>query len=378
MSIVNFEQCGAWNVDTPEVFGDATLEYIFRFGQQVTAAMPLEGIQALFVKAKLGKKDTLLGIPSRKLTNMHQVRKEDFAQLDAIKPSDINDEFLGFFSMVVSYAKKGPGEDAKDSPKNALVLMPRTDHAAIYKRFIRGKLAEQLKCNSLFEIVTQLASFRGDGSDERDPNFHLPSFESAQFNWDNGAKGDKNKHAKLLVKDWLQALQDDKGDKLAENDKVIDGQIGRLGDRMEYLYKGSHDRLVPIWEFRDLSSCNTFQLHSSLEGFEKAVVDAHMEYSKPPAKLNVRDPGVKRDNTCKKFTVCPSGLFLDGTACKHCKPGSAPANQGTYCTPIKNVPLQTPAVQPKPQPPPPPPPVAPSCPVSHQSLYCSSWRILAA
>jgi len=119
----------------------------------MTAAMSLESIQALFVKTKLKEKDILLSIASHKLINMHQIHKKDFAQLKAIKLSNINNEFLSFFLIVVSYVKKESEKDVKESLKIALILMFRTDYVIIYKNFIQEKLTEQLKCNFLIEIV---------------------------------------------------------------------------------------------------------------------------------------------------------------------------------------------------------------------------------
>lgn len=129
------------------------LNIFFRFRQQMTAAMSLESIQALFVKTKLKEKDILLSIASHKLINMHQIHKKDFAQLKAIKLSNINNEFLSFFLIVVSYVKKESEKDVKESLKIALILMFRTDYVIIYKNFIQEKLTEQLKCNFLIEIV---------------------------------------------------------------------------------------------------------------------------------------------------------------------------------------------------------------------------------
>jgi hypothetical protein len=164
-----------------ENFNDIVLNIFFRFRQQMTPAMSLESIQALFIKIKLKEKDTLLSIASHKLINMHQIYKKDFAQLKAIKLSDINDEFLSFFLIVVSYVKKEPEEDVKESLKIALILMFRIDHAIIYKNFIQEKLTEQLKCNFLIEIVIQLTSFKENELNECNLNFYLLTFESAQF-----------------------------------------------------------------------------------------------------------------------------------------------------------------------------------------------------
>ncbi len=119
----------------------------------MTAAMSLKSIQALFVKTKLKEKDTLLSIASHKLINIYQIHKKDFAQLKAIKLSDINDEFLSFFLIVVSYMKKEPEKDVKESLKIVLILMFRIDYVIIYKNFIQEKLTEQLKCNFLIKIV---------------------------------------------------------------------------------------------------------------------------------------------------------------------------------------------------------------------------------
>jgi len=134
--IVDFKQCESWNVIISENFNNIVLNIFFRFEQQMTATMSLESIQALFMKTKLKEKDTLLSIASHKLINMYQIYKKDFAQLKAIKLSDINDEFLSFFLIVVLYVKKESEKDVKESLKIVLILMFRTDHVIIYKNFI--------------------------------------------------------------------------------------------------------------------------------------------------------------------------------------------------------------------------------------------------
>ncbi len=136
MFIVDFKQCESWNVIISENFNNIVLNIFFRFEQQMTATMSLESIQALFMKTKLKEKDTLLSIASHKLINMYQIYKKDFAQLKAIKLSDINDEFLSFFLIVVLYVKKESEKDVKESLKIVLILMFRTDHVIIYKNFI--------------------------------------------------------------------------------------------------------------------------------------------------------------------------------------------------------------------------------------------------
>ena len=136
MFIVDFKQCESWNVIISENFNNIVLNIFFRFEQQMTATMSLESIQALFMKTKLKEKDTLLSIASHKLINMYQIYKKDFAQLKAIKLSDINDEFLSFFLIVVLYVKKESEKDVKESLKIVLILMFRTDYVIIYKNFI--------------------------------------------------------------------------------------------------------------------------------------------------------------------------------------------------------------------------------------------------
>lgn len=98
---------------------------------------------------------------------MHLVRKEDFNKfsMTPAQKASLTDEALGFFSMIVSYAKAGPGATPENGLKHEIPIMPRTDFGTMYKTFFKDDLTKTgiLPCTSLVDVVNESARFQGDG-----------------------------------------------------------------------------------------------------------------------------------------------------------------------------------------------------------------------
>lgn len=98
---------------------------------------------------------------------MHLVRKEDFGKfsMTPTQKSSLTDEALGFFSMVVSYAKAADKLTPENGLKHEIPIMPRTDFATMYKTFIKDDLTKTgiSPCTSLVNIVNELARSKAMG-----------------------------------------------------------------------------------------------------------------------------------------------------------------------------------------------------------------------
>ena len=76
-----------------------------RWAPQVTAPLPLESINDLFSKALAGTRSTLLPYFNAN-RNIVYVTKDFFqSSPNGISPEKVTDDVLGFFSLILSYAK---------------------------------------------------------------------------------------------------------------------------------------------------------------------------------------------------------------------------------------------------------------------------------
>ncbi|KAF2202720.1 hypothetical protein GQ43DRAFT_301467 [Delitschia confertaspora ATCC 74209] len=181
VSIDGFEEdkWGAWAVDQPKTFtADAVT-----FGVQVTAPLPLSAVYDLF-KAIDGNDRSNPFLPGgRKYVWI--VDKNDIKKLDVMDDTDIDDNVLGFFTLVMSYVKaaKMKGASMKDNgPKQLINIMPRTDFGTMFKLYIKDKLDGGRKCRqkkkedvNLFTIARDLAK-KGNFISEKEMN-------DLQFMW---------------------------------------------------------------------------------------------------------------------------------------------------------------------------------------------------
>ena len=148
--------CNPWTIIEPEDDGTAAG---LKWAMQVTAPLPLEAISDLFSKAVTGgSSDLLPGIsPERGVVS---VTKSFFqASPNGISSDSVKDDVLGFFSLVISYAKGAKEEDEDTSPKEIISIMPRTDWTNIFNQ-VKSAIP-----GSLYDVVKIVACYKrsGDG-----------------------------------------------------------------------------------------------------------------------------------------------------------------------------------------------------------------------
>lgn len=148
--------CNPWTIIEPEEDGAAAG---LKWAMQVTAPLPLEAISDLFSKAVTGGSSALLPSisPERGVVS---VTKDFFqASPNGISSDSVTDDVLGFFSLVISYAKGAKEEDEDTSPKEIISIMPRTDWANIFNQVKSGIP------DSLYDAVKIVACYKrsGDG-----------------------------------------------------------------------------------------------------------------------------------------------------------------------------------------------------------------------
>ena len=147
--------CNPWTITQPEEGGGAGG---IGWAPQVTAPLPLEAIQDLFSKAVGSQSSPLLSRinPGR---GMVYVTKDFFqAKPNGISSDTVKDDVLGFFSLVVSYAKGAKDEEEDTSPKEIISLMPRTDWTNLFNQ------VKPAVPGTLYDIVKILACYSGSGS----------------------------------------------------------------------------------------------------------------------------------------------------------------------------------------------------------------------
>ncbi|KAL9033431.1 MAG: hypothetical protein Q9180_005945 [Flavoplaca navasiana] len=105
--------CNPWKIFKPSV--DGAFPHLV-WGMQATAPLPLGAIHDLFRKAIANEASPLLPEFSP-ATNMVFVTIDFFqANPNDISPDSVGDDVLGFFSLVISYAKRASGVTRDNSP----------------------------------------------------------------------------------------------------------------------------------------------------------------------------------------------------------------------------------------------------------------------
>jgi hypothetical protein len=149
-----------WIVSRP--IAGSKVEEIF-WGMQVTAPMPLEAISYLFEAAVTENKppasELLPGI--RAAWNKVYVTPGFFQQpINGItkEVAQTRKDVMGFFSLVLSYAKASHDVQEGKSPKTLTSIMPRTDFTTIYnliKDVVQGptSLYDMVKLLSCYKVV---------------------------------------------------------------------------------------------------------------------------------------------------------------------------------------------------------------------------------
>jgi hypothetical protein len=215
------------------------------------------------------------------------LKKDDFKTFSKINANDINDEFLGFFSILASYSVLAHTSTAKEGPKRIVPIMPRANFVTQYTTFVESKLKAQLDGGqtTLYDIIQ-----KATGSDAK--------LAKEKFTWTgkkagavvtpisdtwNGKDADVDAGT-LEVQKFLDYIQgwdrvakkalSKKLDLVELMDKTLrNGQIGGLGAKLEQLYQGTKN--VPIFEFRDLDPIKGNDLGTALEAYENKVIAYH-------------------------------------------------------------------------------------------------------
>ena len=252
--------------------------------------MPLGAVLEILgdTKAKNTAKNPLASKGALDGTRIKILTKKDFASFTKISPSDIDDEFLGFFSLLTSYCLLAKFTDPKKGPKHLLPVMPRTDFVAQYTKFIEPKLKKQFldKTVSLLDVVVKVSG---------NPQLATEGFKWAGKPvaipevWEDKAK---NLQSGILdIEDFINHIQGfDKKTKKAPTKmdllKLMDkamrhGQIGSLNNKMETVLGSTKE--APIFEFRELEHVKGLNLGDTLESYEKKVIAYHGKFKKREA-----------------------------------------------------------------------------------------------
>lgn len=120
--------------------------------------------------------------------------KEDFKPFSKIKQEDINDEFLGFFSLLTSFCVLAHTSNKAEGVKRILNIMPRTDFLTQYKTFVEAKVSAQLGKNriltdtSLYDIIEKVSKSKS-------------TLATNKFQWNNEV-------TTVIADDWLDKNKD--------------------------------------------------------------------------------------------------------------------------------------------------------------------------
>lgn len=159
---IDGNNCNPWKVTQPTIFNPEFLGW----SVQATAPLPFEAISDLFAAAidRPVTSPLLPGIRPEK--NKVSVTSKFFqSSPNGISSGSVKQDVLGFFSLVVSYAKKAsstsPPNYSETSPKNIISIMPRTEFVTLYAQ-VNGALPGS---DTLYNLVKVLACYKNDGDD---------------------------------------------------------------------------------------------------------------------------------------------------------------------------------------------------------------------
>ena len=261
---------------------------------QVTAAMPLEGVLQVLKDTKNGGDDSLAGQRPEIKGHIVLPSSDGFKSFGKISPIDINDQFLGFFSLLTSYCVASKYNTPKQGPKYSLTIMPRTDFLTMYKTFVEGKIKSQLAdCKtSLYDIVSALSGIANDGLKDYTFKWQAGTLRNTGDQDWNG-KADMISKGQLNIKTFLDTLQNNDPvagkqlDLLALMDQSArNGQIGGYGSRMESIMNAPTIP-APIFEFRDLNQVPGSALSTTMGSYEDKAKDLHSKASAQEVALGI-------------------------------------------------------------------------------------------
>lgn len=157
--VVDQSRCNPWEIAEPKTGGGAAN---IGWAPQVTAPLPLEAISDLFsyiVTGSCSNSQASTLLPIRNPGNRMVYVTKDFFQSkpNGISSDSAKADVLGFFSLVISYAKAAKAEMEDDCPKELTSIMPRTDFKNIFKQ------VKQSVPGTLYDIVKILACYKNNG-----------------------------------------------------------------------------------------------------------------------------------------------------------------------------------------------------------------------
>lgn len=121
---------------------------------QVTAPLPLEAISDLFSKAVSGPGSALLPKKNPGVNMVHVTTDFFQSKPNGISSDNVKADVLGFFSLIVSYAKGAKVFLEDESPKGLISIMPRTDFTNIFDQ-VKSAIP-----GTLYDIVKILACYK--------------------------------------------------------------------------------------------------------------------------------------------------------------------------------------------------------------------------
>lgn len=150
--------CNPWAVSNPTRGGSPGSIF---WAAQVTAPLPLEAIGDLFAAALARPVNSPLLPIVRPGKNKVFVSPKFFqSNPNGISSEGVTSDVLGFFSLVVSYAKAAPNQETpryeEGSPKSANSIMPRTEFVTLYAQ-VKAMLPGT---GTLYDLVKVLACYR--------------------------------------------------------------------------------------------------------------------------------------------------------------------------------------------------------------------------
>jgi hypothetical protein len=245
------------------------------------------------------------------------LKKADFSAFQKIKQSDIDDDFLGYFSILTSYCVLAKDGKPSEGPKQLLNIMPRTDFSTQYNKFIEPKLKEQLKDKSLYDIV-KAVSQSGDGLAQESFKWVTTRPKTDVSDDWNGKAGDLQSGnlavGKFLnyIQGWDTATKKElpKKDLVKLMDKALrHGQVGGLGATMENMFESKKE--VPIFEFRDFTSVTAGNVADKMGSYEDKVIDYHRKFGKDESVNNAKPSKGKALSIAMRTTVSPHAGYAD-------------------------------------------------------------------
>jgi hypothetical protein len=160
---IDGNNCNPWAVSRPNT-GNGAGNLIW--AAQITAPLPFEAINDLFAAA-LNPPVTSPLLPSvRPANNIVSVTQKFFqSSPNGISQDSVKADVLGFFSLVISYAKfatsTNPPNYQERSPKFTISIMPRTEFVTLYNQ-VKSTLPGT---GTLYNLVKILACYKNDGND---------------------------------------------------------------------------------------------------------------------------------------------------------------------------------------------------------------------